>query len=126
MAAYPSELICSNVLILNPARRYCSRKFWSSGDSLPKKVSLKLPSILSPQTAQDIAVVCIERPQEGHDDDNNFLAIIINISPYSDKVKKNLGKIKKILKLFDTKKYDSKNFCGYLQQNRPESVKKLP
>jgi hypothetical protein len=80
------------MFVLNPAR-YCSRNFWSSGVSLLKNVSLKLPSILTPQTVQDMAAICIGSPQHGQDVESILLFIIINISISTIKVNKNLGKI---------------------------------
>ena len=59
-----------------------------------------MPSILTPQAAQAIAAVCIGRPQEGQDVESSFFAIITNISTFSSKVKKNSGKIEKILIFF--------------------------
>ena len=97
MAAYPNELFCSKVLILNPAKRYCSKNLWSSGLSLLKNVSPKLPSILTSQLAQAIAAVCIGSPQEGHDVESSFLAISTNISLYGSEVKKNLDNMQEIL-----------------------------
>ena len=111
--------------MLKPAKRYCSRKAWSSGGSLLKKVSLKLPSILTPQAAQDIAVVCIDNPQEGHDDDSNFLAIITNISISNGKVKNNLEKIEKIPIIFDILKRTRKPVYEDLQENEGEIVRKF-
>jgi len=74
--------------MLKPAKRYRSKNFWSSGASLSKKVWLKLPSILTPQGAQDIAAVCIGKPQEGHDVESIILFLIpINISIFSSYVK---------------------------------------
>ena len=89
-----------------------------------KKVSLKLPSILTPQAVHDIAVVCIDKPHEGHDDESNFLDIIINISTYNNKVKYNLDIIKKILIIFDFPKSAIKPDLGDLKQNRQKIVRK--
>jgi hypothetical protein len=66
--------------MLKPAKRYRSKNFWSSGVSLSKEVWLKLPSILTPQVVQDIAAVCIGKPQEGHDVESILFLIPINIS----------------------------------------------
>ena len=111
--------------MLNPAKRYCSRKSWSSGASFPKKVSLKLPSILTPQAAQDIAAVCIGRLHEGQDVDSSFLDIIINISTYSRKVKIYLEYIKNILIIFDFPKCAIKPVLGDLEQNCQKIVRKF-
>jgi hypothetical protein len=80
---------------------------------------------LTPQAAQDIAVVCIGKPQEGHDDDSNFLAIISNISTQNRKVKKNLEFFKNILILFDFSKRDTKPDLGDLRQKCQKIIIKL-
>jgi hypothetical protein len=92
IAAYPNELLCSIALMLNPAKRYCSKNCWSSGASLPKNVSLKLPSILTPHAVHDIAAVCIANPQEGQEVESILLLIFTNISYLAKKVNKNLIK----------------------------------
>jgi len=84
-----------------------------------------LPSILTPQAVHDIAVVCIDNPQEGHDDDSNFLAIITNISMSNGKVKNNLEKMEKIPIIFDILKHTRKPVLGDLQQIKSKTVRKF-
>jgi len=66
--------------------------------SLLKNVSLKLPSILTPQTVQDMAAICIGSPQHGQEVESILLFITINISISTIKINKNLEKLKIFLK----------------------------
>ena len=84
-----------------------------------------MPSILTPQAVHDIAIVCIDNPQEGHDDDSNFLAIITNISISNGKVKNNLEKIENITIIFDILKRTRKPVYEDLQKNEGEIVRKF-
>jgi len=86
--------------MLNPAKRYCSKNLWFSRESRSNKVVLKSPSIFTPHVVHVIAAVCIDRPQQGHDVESNFFAIIINISIYINKVMKNLENNIKYLIIF--------------------------